>query len=53
LKVSVDWSSEDELLGSVSIVDEKGREWLLTAMPQRDAFFNRLVAIGPQRWENL
>lgn len=45
--------SDKELLASLEIEDEKEKTWRLTAMPERDELFNRLVAIGNQRWENM
>ena len=47
------FSSDKELLASLEIEDEKDKTWRLTAMPERDELFNRLVAIGGQRWENM
>lgn len=47
------FSSDRELLASLEIEDEKEKTWRLTAMPERDELFNRLVAIGGQRWENM
>ncbi|EKD20123.1 hypothetical protein MBM_02075 [Drepanopeziza brunnea f. sp. 'multigermtubi' MB_m1] len=52
-EMAAGWSSEKELLGSVEIQDLSGKEWRFTALPERDELFNRLVAIGAQRWENL
>ena len=46
-------SSDKELLASLEIEDEKEKTWRLTAIPERDEFFNRLVAIGDQRWETM
>jgi len=47
------FSTDKELLASLEIEDEKEKTWRLTAMPERDELFNRLVAIGDQRWENV
>lgn len=49
---AADWSQDTELLGSLEI-DGEGKTWRFTAVPERDALFNRLVAVGGQRWENL
>jgi hypothetical protein len=46
-------SSDKQLLASIEIEDEKEKTWRLTAIPERDALFNRLVAIGDQRWQNM
>ncbi|KAJ5612040.1 hypothetical protein N7510_005234 [Penicillium lagena] len=47
------FSSEKELLASLEIEDEEEKTWRLTAIPERDELFNRLISIGNQRWENL
>lgn len=52
-EMAADWGTGDELLGSVEIDDAKNKTWRFTALPERDELFNRLVAIGDQRWENL
>lgn len=44
-------SSDKELLASLEVEDRDGKVWRLTAMPERDELFNRLVAIGEHRWE--
>jgi hypothetical protein len=51
-EMAADWST-DKLLGSVEIDDQSGKTWRFTALPERDELFNRLVAIGDHRWENL
>jgi len=51
-EMAADWSEDTELLGSVEI-DGEGQTWRFTAIPERDALFNRLVAVGGQRWENM
>jgi hypothetical protein len=52
-EMAADFSSGQELLGSVEIVDAEGKTWRYTAVPERDELFNRLVAMGGQKWENL
>jgi len=52
-EMTADWSEDKELLGSLEIVDEAEKEWRFTAIPERDELFNRLVALGKQRWENM
>jgi hypothetical protein len=42
-----------ELLGSLEVEDETEKTWRFTAIPERDELFNRLVALGNQRWENM
>jgi hypothetical protein len=51
-EMASDWSEDTELLGSLE-VDGEGQTWRFTAIPERDALFNRLVAVGGQRWENV
>ncbi|KAJ5567070.1 hypothetical protein N7535_006376 [Penicillium sp. DV-2018c] len=46
-------SSDKQLLASLEIEDEKEKTWRLTAIPDRDALFNRLVSIGDQKWQNM
>ncbi|KAF3903168.1 hypothetical protein ABW21_db0208901 [Orbilia brochopaga] len=48
-----DWGNEKDLLGSIEIDGTNDHTWRFTALPERDALFNRLVAIGPQRWDNM
>ncbi|KAE9362759.1 hypothetical protein N431DRAFT_391269 [Stipitochalara longipes BDJ] len=50
---AANWSEDTELLSSLEIDDEKGETWRFTAIPERDALFNRLIAVGEQRWENM
>ncbi|CAL3971530.1 unnamed protein product [Diplocarpon coronariae] len=52
-EMAADWSSGRDLLGSVEVVDRTGDVWRLTAIPERDELFNRLVALAGQKWENL
>ncbi|PVH73443.1 hypothetical protein DL98DRAFT_469265 [Cadophora sp. DSE1049] len=47
-----DWSSGKELLGSVEVEDVDGKMRRFTALPERDELFNRLIAVGGQRWMN-
>jgi len=48
-----EWENGNELLGSVEIDDANENTWRFTAVPERDALFNRLIAIGPQKWEKM
>jgi len=50
---AADWSGDGELLASVEIDDITGKTWRFTAIPERDELFNRLIAIGDQKWENI
>ncbi|KAJ5935933.1 hypothetical protein N7454_005231 [Penicillium verhagenii] len=47
------FSSDQKLLASLEIEDNEGKVWRLTAIPERDELFNRLVAKGNQKWENM
>jgi hypothetical protein len=46
------WSKDKELLGSLEIVDLQNKSWWFTAISERDELFNRLIALGDQRWLN-
>lgn len=50
-KMVVAWATGREIADSLLIVDNKGKEYLLTAILLRDELFNRLIAIGAQMWE--
>lgn len=52
-EMAANWSSDKQLLGSMEIEDVSGKNWKFTAIPERDELFNRLVAVGNQKWENL
>ena len=52
-EMAADWAEDTELLGSLEIDDARGETSRFTAIPERDALFNRLVAVGGQRWENM
>ncbi len=51
-KLVVGWALDRELADGLEIVDRLGNEYSLTAIPLRDELFNRLVAIGGQKWES-
>ncbi|KAM0403489.1 hypothetical protein ACHAQC_001102 [Fusarium culmorum] len=50
-KLLAGWALEDDIVDGVEIVDDKGKAVLVTAMVRRDELFNRLCAIGEQKWE--
>lgn len=50
-KIAVAWATDAEINDGIILRDEQGNEYHLTAIPERDALFNRLVAIGDQIWE--
>jgi len=52
-EAAADWSEETELLGSIEIDDVRDKTWRFTAVPERDELFNRLVAVGRQKWVNM
>lgn len=49
---AAEWSKDTELLGSLEIADKEEKSWWFTAIPERDELFNRLIALGDQRWQN-
>ncbi|KAI0880902.1 uncharacterized protein GGS22DRAFT_77858 [Annulohypoxylon maeteangense] len=50
-KIIVGWSMGREVADGLEITDRIGNVWRVTAIPMRDELFNRLVAIGGQKWE--
>lgn len=52
-KLVVSWALEREVADGIEIVDKQGNSCRLTAMVLRDELFNRLVAMGGQKWEAL
>ncbi|KAL2127048.1 hypothetical protein VTI74DRAFT_11426 [Chaetomium olivicolor] len=50
-KLAVGWSMEREVKDGLVIKTGAGEEYRVTAVPLRDALFNRLVAMGGQKWE--
>lgn len=51
-KLATGWATNGPIYDSVRIVDTDENEWVVTALPYRDALFNRLCAIGTRaRWE--
>ncbi|KAK5118040.1 hypothetical protein LTR62_004086 [Meristemomyces frigidus] len=51
-KLVVGWALDREVADGIEIVDRQGNSYNLTAMMLRDELFNRLVAIGGQKWES-
>jgi len=49
----VGWSLDTEVRDDLEIKTRQGETYKITALPQRDELFNRLVAMGGQRWEAL
>ncbi|KAI8948166.1 hypothetical protein F4801DRAFT_471478 [Xylaria longipes] len=50
-KLVVGWSLGREVNDGLEITDRLGNVRRITALPLRDELFNRLVAIGGQKWE--
>ncbi|KAI0425745.1 hypothetical protein F5Y09DRAFT_334701 [Xylaria sp. FL1042] len=50
-KLVVGWSLGREVHDGLEITDRLGNVRRITALPLRDELFNRLVAIGGQKWE--
>lgn len=51
-KIAVGWATNRTVADGLEITERSGKQWKLTAMPLRDELFNRLVAIGGQKWES-
>jgi hypothetical protein len=51
-KLVVGWAMDREIADGLEIVDREGHKWTLTAIFLRDELFNRLVAMGGQKWES-
>ncbi|OIW26667.1 hypothetical protein CONLIGDRAFT_663037 [Coniochaeta ligniaria NRRL 30616] len=50
-KLVVGWSLGKEINDGLEIVTTRGGRYKVTAMPLRDELFNRLIAMGGQKWE--
>lgn len=50
-KFVVSWAMDRDLADGLEIVDAAGTAHVLTAIPLRDELFNRLIAMGGQKWE--
>ncbi|ORY61026.1 uncharacterized protein BCR38DRAFT_526516 [Pseudomassariella vexata] len=50
-KIAVGWSLGREIADGLEITDRMGVVWEVTALPLRDELFNRLIAMGGQKWE--
>ncbi|OJD39935.1 uncharacterized protein BKCO1_2000319 [Diplodia corticola] len=50
-KLVVGWAMNREVADGLEITDKTGAVWKVTALPLRDELFNRLVAMGGQKWE--
>jgi len=52
-KLVVGWALDRQVADGIEITDKRGNVWKATAMPLRDELFNRLVAMGGQKWERV
>lgn len=50
-KLVVGWALDREIADGLEIVDKQGNNYTVTAMVLRDELFNRLIAMGGQKWE--
>ncbi|KAF1947959.1 hypothetical protein EJ02DRAFT_449427 [Clathrospora elynae] len=50
-KLVVGWAMGREVADGLVITDRRGETFRITALPLRDELFNRLVAMGGQKWE--
>lgn len=51
-KLVVGWAMDRKIADGLEIIDRHGNSWTLTAIYLRDELFNRLVAMGGQKWES-
>ena len=51
-KLVVGWALDREVADGLEIIDTQGNSTVVTAMILRDELFNRLVAMGGQKWES-
>jgi hypothetical protein len=51
-KLVVGWAMDRQIADGLEIIDREGHKWTLTAIFLRDEVFNRLVAMGGQKWES-
>ncbi|KAF2865899.1 hypothetical protein BDV95DRAFT_672242 [Massariosphaeria phaeospora] len=50
-KLVIGWAMGREVADAMEIVERNGTKWKITAVPLRDELFNRLIAMGGQKWE--
>ena len=51
-KLVVGWALDRQVADGLEIETKGGETWKITAMPLRDELFNRLIAMGGQKWES-
>ena len=52
-KIVVGWATGRTVQDGLEIVDKNGTTWKLTAIQLREELFNRLIAMGGQKWDSL
>ena len=52
VKLVVGWATDREIADGLEIVTGAGETFAITAVPLRDELFNRLIALGGQKWES-
>ena len=52
-KLVIGWALHKEVQDGLEVVDRAGVSHTVMGMPLRDELFNRLIAMGDQRWEAL
>lgn len=52
-KLVVGWATGRTVADGLEITDKSGTAWKLTAIQLREELFNRLVAMGGQKWDSL
>ncbi|KAG7290906.1 hypothetical protein NEMBOFW57_000911 [Staphylotrichum longicolle] len=51
LKLAVGWAMDRDVADGIEIKDRNGNSYVLSAVLLRDQLFNRLCAMGGQKWE--
>ena len=51
-KLVVGWATDRNVADGLEIIDKTGNSWKLTAIGLREELFNRLIALGSQKWES-
>ena len=51
-KLVVGWATGRTVADGLEITDRRGEVWTLTAIRLREELFNRLIAMGGQKWES-
>ena len=52
-KMIIGYALRREVVDGLAIEDTYGKTWYLTAIKGRDELFNRLIALGGHKWEQL